>query len=957
MRMLKWANIFGNKFLARLDSYRWWFENDARFLILSLLSAIFIAFLCSRYPMGISISVFKYDEFIFYSFAKLLLCVAGIAYMVMHFFVGILAEPRRNRGSYFEFIVFIVFFLPIVMYVSRYFLLYDFNENAIGALAIFGFLLATLYAVLSRLCPNKSFDPMFAAETVGRGDDLLNYSESAKNHAFGIKDEKANVSVYGLYGSMGWGKSSYARMISEWLLDDDVLGVDSVLYTYISLTESNEAKDFSRLFAERCEKTITERYVKLCPHNLMMSMRSILRDDDGGLFKSFMSSYSSLNCALFYQTPWPNLNKSKTESIISRDMANFVGHVPAIIEKLWLIVIDEVERAPLDEIFRLVEILERFKFQGRTGVHVKIVFLLCVAYDELKEYVHKFVEKDDRANLLLDFFFDNPKNITRTLFLPPISDTIKTDMVMKEITKLVDELKIPIKWKWDGFKPSSLIDPLERDFIDEKPDVAAKRGMEWAVATVAWKSPRMCRRVLSEMNFFYLSYRNTNGVMRPEAINLCDIMMLSYLRIKYPEIIEFLKVTVNDLIPTDELSPRGLRLFVRDDKKEYSIFVWIKEEIDWEVPEDKKDEIKKIFGLCARGWLDTVNKVSVVKSAYRNRLSTSWPRSMKSYLASIEDNNSDDYKWVLDAFEQHRSGNKLVIGNEQSLGNVLDYAHTIRQLEGVESGMLMDILEILCQWLIQNKVPLRPCDTGSTFYDDVITQFAFYMTDVVERKMTSRKQTEVFERLWTMIDNILESTEIPLGVKYMLMNNFANLRSGGEIHYRMTGAFKSLMIDEDRKKRIILRFEAVFNERNCDYYNGAKVLYSNEENFFYVLYQGWSGNPTDSDEIINIRKVALRGLNGFPNAIKQYWAEWPSVSSVEEDDDYFGKRGTELYLPLRDLIQVTKDSKNGDEEILAKMKSWEDALKTMTEEDYQKKFSIKRDLNTLFAAYQRSLAS
>ena len=118
--------------------------------------------------------------------------------------------------------------------------------------------------------PNLAFKS-FASGAVGINDDKLNFKISAQNAATGLKKLDDYVNVVGLYGGLGFGKSSYARMIME------SFDVKETLYTYISLTETNEAKDFSKLFAERWSETLAERYPKIDVASYLPFMQSILR--------------------------------------------------------------------------------------------------------------------------------------------------------------------------------------------------------------------------------------------------------------------------------------------------------------------------------------------------------------------------------------------------------------------------------------------------------------------------------------------------------------------------------------------------------------------------------------------------------------------------------------------------------------------------------------------------------
>ncbi|MEZ4087015.1 MAG: P-loop NTPase fold protein [Candidatus Gracilibacteria bacterium] len=239
----------------------------------------------------------------------------------------------------------------------------------------------------------------FAAGSMSIGDDELGFSPSAKQLANGLQNLSSYVTVAGLYGGLGRGKSSYTRMILE------SMNREETLYTYISLTETNEAKDFSLLFGERWMKTLIERYPKVDAKLYLPAMNSILRESGYGWMSGIFGFIENFNVEIIKTLRKASDEKEfKKENVyVSKAVAKLFGNVPEIKEKIWVLVFDEIERAQLDEIYRMVEIIERFKNEGRNGLPVKLIFLLCVSRSDLKRYLDTF-KKSDPKHIYLKIF-------------------------------------------------------------------------------------------------------------------------------------------------------------------------------------------------------------------------------------------------------------------------------------------------------------------------------------------------------------------------------------------------------------------------------------------------------------------------------------------------------------------------------------------------------------------------
>ncbi len=138
----------------------------------------------------------------------------------------------------------------------------------------------------------------FAAGSVGIADDKLNFKKTAEHTAKGISGLKNYINVARIYGILGSGKSSYIRMVIEYLDNN------STLYTYISLTETNEAKDFSSLFAERWLETLRKCILRLILLPIYLYVFNSVENGGHGIYSEILNfelllKKDSLNRSLF----------------------------------------------------------------------------------------------------------------------------------------------------------------------------------------------------------------------------------------------------------------------------------------------------------------------------------------------------------------------------------------------------------------------------------------------------------------------------------------------------------------------------------------------------------------------------------------------------------------------------------------------------------------------------------
>lgn len=301
-------------------------------------------------------------------------------------------------------------------------------------------LVSILVLIIYMIIPAKKIsknDYKFAPGAVGLDQDQRGFKVSVRNNSEAILNLDEHVNVVVLNGDMGYGKSSYARMLVE-SFDEKKL-----LYTYISLTETNQAKDFSSLFAERWTSTLKERYPKLDGIQGAEVMRSIMRETGHGLLAAITLFLININKGLLMtksKIADKNYSLNLKEKFVESRVADLFGNITNICEDQWIIMIDEIERAKLEEVYRLVEVIERFKYEGRTGLPVKLVFILCISDKDFINTLTRFENGIVEARLIKLFLIDDRnKNITLRLFLPPVPYEIKTNYTIDKIYDVLDK--------------------------------------------------------------------------------------------------------------------------------------------------------------------------------------------------------------------------------------------------------------------------------------------------------------------------------------------------------------------------------------------------------------------------------------------------------------------------------------------------------------------------------------
>lgn len=791
----------------------------------------------------------------------------------------------------------------------------------------------------------------FAAGAAGTDQDDLDFLIPAQHAAEGLKGLKNYVNVAAVYGGLGFGKSSYARMIVEHF------DPERTLYTYISLTETNKAKDFSQLFAERWLQTLASRYPKFDVFSYLPFMYSILRESGNGFFSDILEMLSKLDRGLvktkvaIHDAFYPKSKKEASPVFSSDIVGRIFANIPVISESMWVIMVDEIERAQIDEVYRLVEIVERFRTEGRSGLPVKLLFIFCISEPDFGEYLRMFQTKDTRVMPLQTFFYGDPRSISNRLFLPPVEPMKKYEFIDKRVQEVVKQEQIE-DFPKDAIYPNTFSNPTFK-FMDHKDALGYLYGV------FGLQSLRVVIRSITALDFFYGSFRDRSGGLQKNAIRLSDVLALEFIKIRYPFLIDFFLKTIHYLVAQTEQNNMGGYFLKKElEEKKIGLVGWIEKETGRTLTDNEKQDAQNLIGLVMHYYFDFVGRDVNVKTKDKYAGTTSYPEVMNDYLALVSDSVETSYRKNSQIFQRRKMTDDPRTVLDLNEVDLISYARYLFDLQEAPLSAHVEIIKEMSERLIQGKIKISPMRVEDTPFDEALYQFVFQFVSLTEKERDRSEPSSEINAAFKALKEVLTATSLPVGAKLLILNSLANNTRGGmsSIHSRLEFAFQRLSKYFSAELKELVK--SVFKEFDDHYLEGHDVLYDKEENFFFTMYQSWSGSKNDKDQIAKIRAAAKRGLKSHPEALRLYWNqyplkdEWQDLDDVYRDDVFFPRTestGT-LYMPLVDLIEITKEADTDDKELKAKAVFWQGQQKFTRLQD---QLVLKDDPSTLRAVLTR----
>jgi hypothetical protein len=747
-------------------------------------------------------------------------------------------------------------------------------------------------------------------------DDKFNYRPVANSDMRSLISLDQALTVCMINGRIGEGKSSYLRMMI------DSRPQSEMLYTYISLTETNEAASFSKLFATRWAQTIQARYPTIINSSKNSILQNIFRDSGNQLLK-VLSTFME-------QQRWP-LKQTKLKytgenysgkKYAGNELASLFGYIPEFFENYWVIVIDEIERSKFDEIYRVIETLERFRMEAQYGLPIKIIFVLCVDRQRMLErYSEPVAAIMESSSLTHSFMEKEPKSIDIYIELPPISPDLKEQFIINAEKTLIGKY---------GIDDSELMHPDENikdyrqywrgDLLDVRKDLLDdKKANDFAIDVLMSESPRIIKKVFEEVDNWYQKFLKSEGQRDPNQIRISDIIILIFLKIKYPTSVQFLKNIHPQVFPNFYVVQGGetesiMRAFRTNDQDKTDLKELYLKFSRTNIPNDSF-QLPSLVENCLLflcypliKHLETLNNKDSrndyeysTKQNYINTLSL--PENLWDALTFATDSVSLSSTFITTTKKREYclTNKKLPKDLQDNNYQLLAFAKDIRRYypnDIITSEIITERLARLI--VIRNEIAVEPAVMRrQTSRDDSANEFTFHLSNYLSNDSAS--STQVHDA-YHMIKKIIESKHCPIESKITIIDNLFvySQTAQSNTSYELNKARARIEdIYAVELKHLIESFTANALATYDPINKQRKSIYDYEENYFYVIYQLWSGNPDDVIELEKIRRIASYKLANKPEIIDSYWNNKFKLNESMSENPSFP-------LDLNSLIDITK---------------------------------------------------
>jgi len=410
-------------------------------------------------------------------------------------------------------------------------------------------------------------------------EDKLEFSNNVEDQAKTIANNlKQNVTVFSIEGELGSGKSSYLKMIVE-KLDK----TKKILYTHISLSETNGSKNFVKLFSQRFYETLNNKYPTLASLDFFDEDFSYITKDykEAGFLMSFLKIIKKINFAIF------GTQSHDSKGFVNNEISKVFNYIPKITEDFWIIAIEEMERNEFDEILRIIEIIENFKNEAREKFPVKIVFILSLDRNEIDKRIN--LARNNEKAQIIDSFLKN-KLIENPIFLPKNAEKFNqfAQNSINETIKKFSLGEISVR----GASKKDDIENIKNEYQSAK-DLQAKRSAIIKLANyqnsedfnfLSKETPRIIVLLKNNLNYFlsrievqyFLSRIEVQLAKQAEPsvkdfvkdflhVKIEDVIFLQFIKTKDPQFYGFLNDNIDravkdsiPLIKKDKSQESGL---------------------------------------------------------------------------------------------------------------------------------------------------------------------------------------------------------------------------------------------------------------------------------------------------------------------------------------------------------------------------------------------------------------
>ena len=856
-----WSKLFGLK--------------GVRNKIVFIISILLIGFLVGWILFGIGYWLFYSHNIIdsYLTDIKLFLGVYLVLLTLVIFVnIKILRKQKiRNRPSWVAFIYSGLSISPLC-FIYIYSHIYGGNRLFFlsGVILCIG-----CYFIYLKISPSDiSYkETQFPPGTVGLQYDNLGFKDKAKKIASEISKAQGNISVIQVDGGLGEGKSSFSRMVIE------CMDYKKTLFTYISLTETNKSDDLNKLFYERWVKTIDSRYPKISNcSSINGAISSILRGDDNSLGAFILK---------IFPTSTPLFSSKKIDKRISEI---FEG-VTEFDEKRWIILFDEIDRATLDEVYRLIEIIERFKHLNQYILPIKITFILAVSLQELLSTCKE--SGNTETACIIRKFFENHKNIDIYENVPPVS-------IRKKEAFIIDKYK-----SLKGTENIIGLNDLDLDNLPTEYEIKTdnfisdhKEALGFITRKLIRETPRVIEKTFFELYFTLEEISAISDENIRYNVRLADILGFSFMKVKYPSLVTFIKNTINNIRPSFQ---------------EYDIDN-IFNHGNWSNFKNVGEIIKNyIKDFPDKDIPETTELINFINSGYRDRIINAQKETIEyndDYIKSLHywynlwvfiygGEKNESYFRTASLFRELYNDKNIGDITYADLYNLSDYyfAQRITFIEKIDVFILFKII---------NSAKDKEISINDA--DSLADQFTRHIINLIREK----------KKIKEFIKEFLTSDKFSFCSKFSLIDIL----------------IKKGIKDEILDKYITDTFDHFYEK----YINNKENIFNHENNFIFALNQWWSGDADNLSEINNIREIINRDIKGNIKGISVLLSRIPDNPAMG-GLDWEDVKNLSLFLDPESLLKYAIEIE--DNLSLKEKKKIETLRILVNNQEFQKAISIR----------------
>lgn len=819
----------------------------------------------------------------------------------------------------FSWIIFALISLVVLGYVVIPLMIWDYSDD-ISKLVAAGVTAYLILVALGRFANSryrlqsleKTYE--YANGTVGiKSDkplfrDLLNFEATADNVRSSLLTINDPVTVVAITGKLGSGKSTFWRIVAE------KLNKEKNLHTYMSLTQSNSTHDFSKLFAEKWFETLSNRYPMLINISYFEQRRlfNVLRDTTDGLLKFIFSALPMLSGGLFKTRTkagiWERSSELINDDFVDKGLARMFYYIPHINEDRWFIVIDEIERAPFEEIYRLIEIIERFKYVAKKGSPTRLIFILCVDDSQALETLDRHKDISEKTTLIRSFINADSKLVDRVVDVPTADINTKLNFIESHLLTICKEETSDEKsellrdiYDFDNKK----FENIEPVYIPIKGLTDRKDRYSYIMEKLASATPRTVVRVARRIDFRRKNQQWTNNY------SLTEYMMYEFLAVSYPKI----KALVTEIINHD-IDFYTVGKFWSDEEEKMNVpqRAMYKYDVDMSrYSEAELNSIAAVLKIFVPRIYNDLWSSDVDNNRYTSYEGTLSDRAFFRSLINFRDEQNKDSMYMSiykkfassDAWPIELNNAKLLDEFSGFVRNKVDYQSKNPVIGFRIAYQILKYIETTDEQLF------RPCDLNNdhNLMNRLTYEFIFQLTTAFNRHEIADQQNEESIKLF---EQFVKSKATSYEAKLLLFDAFIKQEGDGYIR-------TDIRVSIIEKLRSPLYFQKLFAgiQRRMfkEYLQPSSNIYRNEANIHYVLYQNWDGLPLDESATLSkLRQVATTGLSSNTSGLMAFWDVYPFEESWQTYDDFLrdgpgsiffdpSRRG--LFLPLKRLLKFT----------------------------------------------------